>query len=102
MSDYSIWNKRKGTWTSSGHLTHGYQDPKSPFRLTKVQVESWWKTNNFGDHIDVYEIRPIDGEELPTIEAASGAVINNCTCPTCKNNKCNKAEINCWWCGNKL
>lgn len=28
--------------------------------------------------------------------------VNNYTCPTCKNNRCNISEKLCWRCGNKL
>jgi hypothetical protein len=29
-------------------------------------------------------------------------VQNDCICSICKNNRCSKSEINCWWCGGKL
>ena len=31
-----------------------------------------------------------------------GPAINNHTCPTCKNTRCNRAEGKCWWCGEAL
>lgn len=36
------------------------------------------------------------------VQSVSGAVINNHTCPTCKNTRCNKTEKSCWRCGSKL
>jgi hypothetical protein len=31
-----------------------------------------------------------------------GAPVNNHTCPTCKNDRVNRSEENCWLCGGKL
>jgi hypothetical protein len=30
------------------------------------------------------------------------SVVNDHTCPTCKNDRCSKSEKTCWKCGNKL
>jgi len=32
----------------------------------------------------------------------SSTAINNHTCPTCQNDRCNKSEKTCWRCGGKL
>lgn len=48
------------------------------------------------------------GWELDTDSSApapimsNGEAINNHTCPTCKNTRCNKQEKSCWRCGSKL
>ena len=93
-----------------GPPDHEVQDPDEPIPLTKSEAEEWFKElKKIG--VGNYEVRGIgpnnEGIKLDDIDddapaPTNGVAINNYTYPTCKNKKCNKAEINCWWCGGKL
>jgi hypothetical protein len=39
---------------------------------------------------------------VPLTIASSKVLVNDHTCPTCKNDRCSKSEKSCWKCGNQL
>lgn len=112
MIGYNIFNFKLNRWT---------KDPSAslygiPVRLTLERAKhicACIVQRCGGD----WEVREVDFTQSPPMPAGyiplqvsrialgpsdNTPVINNHTCPTCRNDRCNKNERSCWKCGNEL
>ena len=58
--------------------------------VSDKEFDEWKKLNGYADTLSEQNF------------IVNGRAINNHVCPTCKNERCNKAEKSCWLCGNLL
>jgi hypothetical protein len=61
--------------------------------------EMWLPTNKVPYEV-VGDI--VMGSVTSKVKSEPAVAVNDHTCPTCKNNRCSRSEVNCWKCGNKL
>ena len=66
------------------------------FVLLEERVGSWMRADRF-------ELATAISERVSKdIVIDSAIAINDCTCPTCKNDRCSSTEKTCWRCGGNL
>ncbi len=111
---YNVWVTNDSRWCNAHCPWEGArQDEKDPFNLSRSDADTWcYKVNGpyqSESGITPFEVRGIgpNGESIVLFAVKAkndgkGPVVNDYTCPTCKNTKCSSTETKCWLCGNQL
>lgn len=115
---WNVWHIKAKRWTN-GCWAGIQQNEDYPFKLTLEQATAWCdQLNKLGIATfqlcpAIFEVQVLDDfswgdlswddlRNQPTDLGlnANVTVINDHVCPSCKNDKCSKAEKSCWKCGN--
>lgn len=98
---YFLWSNKFNRWTNlsfySGIKICNYGAP-IPLSLENVTIILDYFNSNAPFKFDQWIIKIYPESKDVNVNQ----IINDHTCPSCKNDRCSRSEKSCWKCGEKL